>query len=494
MTQLQSYGRRTTLALASALVTAAAGAQPSGTASRGALASGTWAVTNVHVIPMTADTVLRDAVVFVRDGRIASVGSPRDVQLPDGVRRIDGGGGYLLPELADVHTHLFADTELPDSVAPYELAMMVANGVTAARLMIGRPGHFALRDAIARGTLLGPQLWVASPEFVGRPSPRATLVDTPEAARTAVREAKAAGYDFIKITTGVMPPAYEALVAEAARVGIRVVGHVDPAVGIHRALATGQQVEHLDAYFEAVLADSVGSRASVTQAGLFRLDNWRTLDHVDDVKVTTLAGATARAPGWGRWFSPTLNVFNDAFAVGPTDRELHARAEWSFLPPRWKEAYSRARVRYWAAPNDSVRTPARRQRFIEVRNRLVRAIVDSGGRLIAGSDTPEWFHLYGWGLHRELASYVTAGLSPYRALEAATRNAAEFLGAEGEWGTIARGRRADLLLVRGDPTRDITQLQQIAGVSVGGRWLGRDELDALVRRGAAVLGGAGASR
>ncbi len=477
----------TALALAATLIPATLHAQ-----ARGALVPGTWALTNVHVIPMTADTVIRDAVVLVRDGRIAEFGAARSVRLPAGVRRVDGAGGFVIPGLADMHTHFFADSDvLPDSAVPHELAFMVANGVTSARLMIGREGHFAWRDAIARGDVVGPKLWIASPEFVGRASPRATLVDTPDAARAAVRAAKGAGYDFIKLTTGVVQPAYDALVAEAAKLGIRVVGHVEPSVGIHRALAAGQQVEHLDAYFEAVLADSVGARASVTQGGLFRLENWRTLDHVDDRKVMALAVATARAPGWGRWFSPTLNVFNDAFAAGPSEAQLQGRAEWSMLPPVWKANYLRARTRYWAPPNDSVRTPARRQRFIEVRNRLVKAIVDSGGRLLAGSDTPEWFHLYGWGLQRELESYVSAGLSPYRALEAATRNPAEFLGAQDEWGTIAAGRRADFVLLRGDPLRDIRELQRIAGVAVGGRWMGRGELDEMVKRAASVLAGGG---
>jgi hypothetical protein len=83
-----------------------------------------------------------------------------------------------------------------------------------------------------------------------------------------------------------------------------------------------------------------------------------------------------------------------------------------------------------------------------VRNALVKAIHDSGGRIMAGSDTPEWFHAYGFGLHRELQALVQAGLTPWQALEAATRNPAEFLGGARDWGTIAQGMRADLVLTR----------------------------------------------
>ena len=90
-------------------------------ASRGALASGTFAITNVSVIPMTSETVLADATVLVRDGRIAAVGPAARVRVPAGARRIDGRGRFLVPGLADMHTHLFSDDSAtaPDSVAPY---------------------------------------------------------------------------------------------------------------------------------------------------------------------------------------------------------------------------------------------------------------------------------------------------------------------------------------------------------------------------------------
>jgi imidazolonepropionase-like amidohydrolase len=458
--------------------------------SRGKLTPGTLAIVGVNVVPMTRDTVLRDATVLVRDGRIVQLGPRASVRIPAGARRIDGGGAYLVPGLVDVHTHLFADEEFPDSIAPDELALMVANGVTTARLMIGTPEHLVLRRQIEEGSVLGPQLWVASPAFTGRDvETNERVVTTPEAARAAVREVAEAGYEFIKLTNFITPPVYDAIVDETRKAGLRVVGHVEPSVGVRHALESGQQIEHLDAYFEGVLADSSPIRASVTQGGLFRLGNWRSLDYVDDRKVTELAVATARAPGWASWFSPTLNVFDDAFAAHPTDAEIRARPEWALLPTRWRDRYLGARTRYWADSNEAVRTEARRQRFVAVRERLVRTIVDSGGKLLAGSDTPEWFHLYGWGLHRELAAYVAAGLTPYQALAAATRNPAEFLGASAEWGTIAPGRRADLVLVDGNPLQDITSTQRIRAVAVGGRWLDRAALDALVARAARTLPG-----
>lgn len=469
-------------ALAACAVAVATSAPLAAQASRGALARGTFAVTNVSVVPMTRDTVLADATVLVRDGRIAAVGPASRVRVPAGARRIDGRGKFLVPGLADVHTHLFSDDSAMahDSVAPYELGVMVANGVTATRLMIGTPEQLALRRDVREGRVVGPQLWVSSPQLAGRPYDNGIAVTTPEEARAAVRRVAEAGYDFVKLTLFIPPPVYDAVVDEAARRGIRVVGHVEPQVGVARALAAGQPIEHLDAYLEAVLADSAASRPGLTQQGVFRAENWRSIDHVDEAKIAEVAALTARAPGWGKWASPTLNVFNDAFAIGPTEEEIRARPEWAVLPERHRTAYMGYRPRYWSGPAAEARTPERRRRYVEVRNALVKAIADAGGKVLAGSDTPEWLHLYGFGLHRELAALVSAGLTPYQALEAATRNPAEFLEADSEWGTIEPGKRADLVLLAADPLEDIRNTTRIDAVSLGGRWMDRPELDRMI--------------
>ena len=120
----------------------------------------------------------------------------------------------------------------------------------------------------------------------------------------------------------------------------------------------------------------------------------------------------------------------------------------------------------------------------------MKAIADSGGKIMAGSDTPEWFFGYGWTLHRELESLVAAGLTPYQALAAATRNPAEFLRASKEWGTIETGqagrpgaaRRRIRWRTSGTPKR-------IEGVSVGGRWLDNAERERMIAAAVERLGG-----
>jgi imidazolonepropionase-like amidohydrolase len=442
------------------------------------------AFTNVTVIPMDRERVLRDQTVVVRDGRITAVGPAAGAAVPAGARRVDGTGKYLLPGLADMHTHLLSDGPVPDSLAPYELGVMLANGITTARLMMGTPEQLPLRAAVARGEVPGPALFLASPQLAGRaygePYFNGRVVATPEGARAAVREVADAGYDFIKLTIFITPEVYDAVTDEAGRRGIRVIGHVDPQVGLARALAAGQQIEHLDSYFEAVLAPDAPMTGSVSNHLVYRPAAWESLDWLSDARIDSVGRATAAA---GVWSTPTLTFFKRAFGTGMTDEEIRSHPGYALLPDSLRRSMNGGREYFWANPPSA----ERRARYVDARNRMVRAIHQAGGRILAGSDSPEWYLLYGWTLHRELEALVDAGLPPWAALEAATRNPAEWLGTLAESGTLEPGKRADLLLLDADPLGDIRNTQRIAGVMRAGRWMDAAELSRMIGTSTAKL-------
>ena len=444
------------------------------------------AITHVSVIPMDRERVLPDQTVIVRDGRIAEIGPAADVRVPADAVRVDGAGKYLLPGLHDMHAHLFADGDVPDSLAPDELRIMLANGVTTARMMMGTPEQLVLRRRVAAGEVLGPALYLASPQLAGRrygePYFNGLVVADAEQARAAVRQVADAGYDYVKLTIFITPPVYEAVVDEARRRGIRVIGHVEPAVGLARALAAGQQIEHLDSYFEAVLADGAPMTGSVTNYFVYRPANWESLDWLSDAKIDSVARETARA---GVWNSPTLTFFKLAFGVGQPEDEVRARPDFAVIPDSLARPMWEARAYFW----DNPPSEARRRRYVEARDRLVRSIWQAGGRILAGSDTPELFLVYGWTLHRELESLVSAGLTPYAALEAATRNPAEWLGTLAESGTVEPGKRADLVLLDANPLDDIRGTRRIAGVMRAGRWYPAAELARWIEQSSARIHG-----
>ena len=207
------------------------------------------AFVNVNVIPMDRERVLEDQTVVVRGGRIAEVGPAARVKVPAGAVRVDARGKYLMPGLAEMHGHL-PHPQMPEAVQRGFLTLFVANGVTTVRGMFGFPTHVALRDRVAKGELLGPRLYVASPPIMGQTAP------DPETAARLVREHKAAGFDLLKIHEGLSLASYDAMVKTAREVGIRFGGHVPDDVGLAHALETGMSsVEHMDGFVEALEAD-----------------------------------------------------------------------------------------------------------------------------------------------------------------------------------------------------------------------------------------------
>ena len=119
----------------------------------------------------------------------------------------------------------------------------------------------------------------------------------------------------------------------------------------------------------------------------------------------------------------------------------------------------------------------KRARWVELREKLIKAIYDAGGKLMAGSDTPEFLWLYGFGLHHELKALKDAGISNYAVLAAGTRNAQEYLGVLDKVGTIEKGKRADLIMLNADPLENISATQDRAGVMLKGKWYTQTELN-----------------
>ncbi len=444
------------------------------------------AFVDVTVIPMDRDGRLPHQTVVVDRGRISALGPTGEVAIPTGATVVPGQGRFLIPGLFDMHAHLQSDGRLPDSLAPDELVLFLANGVTTVRLMIGTPEHLVLRRELRAGRIQGPDLVIGSPQLAGKAfgDPfNGYAVATPAEAVAAVRRAKADGYDFIKVTFFISRAAYEAIVATAAEVGLRVVGHVDPEVGLARALETGQQIEHLDGFPEALFPDSDRERRSVSGVGVWQARAWETLDQLDLSRIDSVARSAATR---GLFVTPTLTFLRTAFGDGQTDAEIAARPDFRFFPEYLKTEMAGPRAAFWKHPPDA----SRRRRYVEVRNRVTAALARAGARIMAGSDAPEWFLGNGWTLHRELASLVAAGLTPYQALAAATVTPAEWIGAAADRGTVTVGKRADLVLLDADPLVSITATERIAGVVAGGRWLPGDSLPSLLDRVAARLGGA----
>jgi hypothetical protein len=252
---------------------------------------------------------------------------------------------------------------------------------------------------------------------------------------------------------------------------IRVVGHADSrTVGLTRALKAKQQIEHLDSYLEALLPDSSPIKGSVSDIYLYNPKNWESIDHLDESKIPEIARQTVNS---NPFVVPTLHLFKFTFGKGRSEESFMAQPDIRFYPKKVVDLWMGVSKKYLstAAPIE------KREKYIGIRNKLVKAIYDAGGHVMAGSDTPEWLMLYGHTLHLELVDLRDAGLSNYAALEAATRNPALFFGTLNKTGTIEKGKRANLVLLDANPLDDIANTQKRAGVMLNGKYYQQSEMN-----------------
>ncbi|HYR28582.1 MAG TPA: amidohydrolase family protein [Thermoanaerobaculia bacterium] len=429
-------------------------------------ASGPQPIAFVHasVIPMDGERVLRDHTVLVEGRTIVAVGPSATVRIPARARRIDAQGRYLLPALADMHVHqvtavwgmmLPAEARVPNDRIPYErfLFPYIANGVTLVQELSATAEDIALRNRIRDGELLGPRM-ILAPMIDGPqkawPPPLSTWVATPDEARAAVRRAKADGCDKIKVYSFLSRESYDAIVDEAKKLGMDVIGHVPMELSVEYVLDAGQKlIAHSEELAKHTDGDYSAARIDMFANQLARRGVWL---------VPTLVTTTS-----------ILEQFDDAAKVLARPEAVYyndplQQGVWTFvsqnlygtIPPEARE-----RLR-----ND----------FEKFQLPLVRSLHQKGGKLLAGSDSILPGLVPGFALHRELRELVGAGLTPYEALRTATVNPFEYLGESDRAGTIATGKQSDLLLVDANPLEDIAAASRVAGVLVRGRWIGEEEI------------------
>jgi imidazolonepropionase-like amidohydrolase len=421
---------------------------------------------HVSVIGMDSERIFADANVLVVGSNIVSIGGGNYAgTTPTGTVRVDGRGKFLMPALSEMHAHIPSDTAEAERV----LFLYVANGIGTIRSMLGDPAHFRLRERVMRGDVIGPTMLLAGPSFNGQTAPTVT------AATARVADQKKAGYNLLKIHPGVPRAAFDALAAAADKTAIPFAGHVPADVGLQRALeAKYWSIDHLDGYVEAL----AGNGAPAAQNFGVNL-----MARIDEGKINSLAEQTRAA---GVWNVPTEVLLENWYGPDPPE----VMQKW----PEMRYA-STADVRQWMAikrENLASVSAQDRQRFITVRRRLIKALHDAGAGLLLGSDSPQVWNVPGFSIHRELASYVAAGLTPYQALATGTRNVAAHLGtldpksdrritgvfkAGERAGTINVSARADLVLLDANPLENIANTSRIAGVMIRGRWLPKAEID-----------------
>lgn len=414
------------------------GADQSGAARKAG--SGTIAITNATVIDVVSGGERTGVTVVLKAGQIADIGP--NIAVPTNTVTVDGTGKFLIPGFWDMHSH-------NEASGTESLDLFLANGVVGTRDM-GSDLDFilTLRDRIRRGEVLGPEILAAGPILDDAPGdwPFRRRVTNAVEARAAVRDLKNRGVDFIKVHNYTPREAFFAIADETRKLGLSFAGHIPLKVTVEEGVSSGiRSIEHL------------------SESRVFR-----------------------ECPGKGAYSAARCQPIYESIAANGV-WQTPTGIFYQFLPdvfsgksfPHAEYASDRAvelnRQNIEASKLDEkVLSILRSQN--QTRLSAVGDILSYGGRFLAGCDG--W--VPGFCLHDELQWLTDAGLSPLQAVQAATINPARFLGREKTQGTVEVGKRAELVVLDGDPRIDIRNTRRIHAVVVQGKVLSRATIDWMI--------------
>src|SRR5579859_1365426 len=406
------------------------------------------AFVNGTLIDGTGAPALPDSAVVVRGDRILAVGPRSAVPIPPEAKIVDAHGKSILPGLWDMHAH-FQQVEW----GPIYLAA----GVTTVRDCANELEFItSVRDAVAQGRGVGPRILAAG--VVDGTGPLAVgiaRVDTPEQAEEWVGRYKDAGFQQMKLYSSMKLEPLRAVAEAAHRRGMTVTGHVAEGISTREAVEAGQdQINHV--WFIASLM------LPPFPAGGPRADRMRALANLDldsplarDALTFLKAHQTVVDPTLALLELSTVSTAKLPASFEPgadkVPRELSGRLE--SLGPPTPETELRERVF---------------QRCVAIVGALHRA----GVPVVAGTDQA----VPGHSLHREIELYVQAGITPMEAIQAATIVPARVMQLDPDVGTLEAGKRADILLVNGNPLERIRDIRNVEQVFTGGRLYACSEL------------------
>jgi imidazolonepropionase-like amidohydrolase len=387
------------------------------------------AIVGGRLIDGTGKPPVENSVVVLREGKIVAAGPAASTPVPEGAQVVDAHGKSVLPGLWEMHAH-FEQVEWGP--------IYLASGVTTAR-DVGNEREFivAARDAIEAGRGVGPRLVMAGlVDGSSRMALGVVRVDSPEQAREQVQRYKAAGFQQIKIYSSVKPEVVKAVAAEAHRLGMTVTGHIPQGMNAIQGIEDGMdQINHVS-YVTAVMFDPKTQTIDPDSPQVKKVIKLLLEHHTVVDPTLALMEIITHAT------NTPLSAFEPGILkVAP---ELREGLETMGVPPAQAQ-----------------QSAARFRLLLET----VRVLHQAGVPIVAGTDQA----VPGFSLDREIELYVKAGFTPMEAIQAATLVPARAMGMEKESGTIEAGKRADVVLVDGNPLENISDIRKVSSVFAAGR-------------------------
>jgi imidazolonepropionase-like amidohydrolase len=415
------------------------------------------ALTNVRVIDGTGAAPRDDQTIIIQGGKIQSIGPTASTTYPADARTLDLKGYTVLPGLVGMHNHMFfpmgGSPPMYSNMGSSFPRLYLALGVTTIRTTgsVAPYTDLELKRLIDAGRVLGPKMHVTAPYLEGRGSFTPVMHELKDAddARRMVNYWADAGATSFKAYMNIKRDELRAVVEEAHKRGLKVTGHLC-SIGFREAAEIGiDNLEHgLFADSEFVAEKKPDQCPQGVSASLRALDlNGPAVQETIRTLVQKNVAITS-----------TLPVFE---ANAPLSQSGIGAAS-ALLNPRVLNVMSTdARVRYL---QNRARIPGDSPAVELIRKAMAfeRAFVKAGGLLIAGLDpTGNGGIVAGFGDHRQVELLVEAGFTPLEAIQIATLNGAKFLGEDARIGSLAPGKQADLMIVKGNPATNIADIEKI---------------------------------
>lgn len=407
----------------------------------------------------------RDNVTVVAEGgRITAVAPAGTITVPAGATTLDGAGKTLVPGLWDAHMHYGDDLTGP---------MLLGTGITSVRDPGNRPEEsIARKQRIDSGQLLGPRITpVMLIDGPGQYAAQVAVIASDEAsALAAVRKAKEMGFTGIKLYGSLDKALVPAITAEAKKLGLRIQGHLPHHMPPLEAIRAGySELTHINMAMMQFMPPEVVANTHNLQRFYGPGLHAAAID-VESPEVKAYIAELKRA---GTVVDPTLAIFEGGYLYDQGEMAASYTPYAGILPPVVERGVKGGSF----APTPEVSREQMRRSFAKMQAFTV-ALHEAGVPVVAGTDG------YGLELIRDLELYVEGGLTPAEALATATIIPARAFGVEDERGSIAVGKLSDLVLIDGDPSRDIGDLRYVETVLLGDRLM-----DGAALRAAAGISG-----
>ena len=416
-------------------------------------------LTHVRIIDGTGAEARDDQTIVIADGKIKSIGGSAPADLPANAKTVDLQGYTALPGLVGMHNHMFfpmgGSPPMYSNMGTSFPRLYLALGVTTIRTT-GSVAPFTdleIKRLIDAGRMIGPKMHVTAPYLEGRGSftPVMHELSGAEDARRMVNFWADEGATSFKAYMNITRAELRAAVEEAHKRGLKVTGHLC-SIGYKEAAEIGiDNLEH------GLYADSefVPNKQPDQCPGGAVSASLRQLDLNSPAVRETISTLVAKNVA----VTSTLPVF-EAGSAPLTQSGIGAAS--ALLNPRVLNVMSTdARVRYLTA-RARVSSDPGSVALLRKAMEFERAFVKAGGLLIAGLDpTGNGGIVAGFGDLREVELLVEAGFTPLEAIKIATFNGAKFLGEDAHVGSIAVGKQADLMIVRGNPGVNISEIEKV---------------------------------